>query len=175
VYQQWGQRIDELTSHGGRVDDVSLVVGSPPTRCDAVTASSPSIGASIGPQQSVVRSVIPGGPAAQAGLRSGDTITSIAGQPVASFEQARSAFTSSAREGQPLELGTNRGNFSVVPKMPKLEQCYWDVQAGQVSRSSAYVSPSSGYAGGSANQRFFRASCRISDGFLSGCQWNWQQ
>jgi membrane-associated protease RseP (regulator of RpoE activity) len=175
LYQQWGKQLDDLTRTSRRVDDVSMLLGSPPTRCDAVTASSPSMGASIDRQKLVVNSVIPGGPAEQAGLRPGDTITSIAGQRVTTPEQARSAFTSSARAGQTLELGTSRGNVSVLPKMPKLEQCYWDVQADQVSSSAAYVSPSSGYAGGSSNQRFFRASCRVSDGFLSGCQWNYQQ
>lgn len=176
LYQQWGRRIDDLTRQSGRVDDVSMVLGSPPTRCDPVAAPSPTIGAFVDAQKLVVGSVVPGGPAEAAGLRPGDAITSVGGQPVATPEQARSAIRGGVREGQPLEIGTSRGNLNVLPRTPKkAEQCYWDVQAGQVSRSAAYVSPSSGYAGGSSNQRFFRTSCRVNDGFIAGCQWNWQQ
>lgn len=175
VYRQWGKRIDDLTRQSARVDDVSMVLGTPPTRCDVVAASSPSIGASIDPQTRALRGIIPGGAADQAGLRAGDAITSIAGQAVATPEQTVAVYRSYAREGQPLTLGTSRGTVSVIPKMPKVEQCYWDVQAGQVSQSGAYASPSGGYASGSSNQRFFRASCRVNDGFLTGCQWNYQQ
>ena len=110
-------------------------------------------------------------------MRLGDKITSVAGQTItASPEQGKTLFRVHARDGQPLELGTDRGSFTVIPRMPKkVEQCYWDVQAGPVSRSGAYLGPSSGYAAGSASQRFFRASCRVSDGVLTTCQSNWQQ
>lgn len=179
LYRQWGEQITELTRRSGRVDDVSLLLGSPPTRCDPVTPSVPSIGAAVESEKTYGRvvSVIPGGPAAEGGLRSGDKITSVAGQTItASSDQGKTLFRVHARDGQPLELGTDRGSFTVIPRMPKkVEQCYWDVQAGPVSRSSAYVGPSSGYAGGSGNQRFFRASCRVSDGVLATCQSNWQQ
>jgi hypothetical protein len=179
LYRQWGDQIDELTRHSGRVDDVSLLLGSPPTRCDPVTPSVPSIGAAVESEKTygLVVSVIPGGPAAQGGLRPGDKITSIAGQMITvSPEQGETLYRAHARDGQPLELGTDRGSFTVIPRMPKkVEQCYWDVQAGTVSRSGAYLGPSSGYAGGSATQRFFRSSCRVSDGFLTTCQSNWQQ
>jgi membrane-associated protease RseP (regulator of RpoE activity) len=157
LYQEWGHHMDMLTRQNGRVGDVSLLLGSPPTRCDAVTARYLSIGTSLQAQRLVVHSVIPGGPAEQAGLHPGDTITSVAGQPVANPEDVSSAVRRHARDGQPLELGTSRGNFTLLPKAPKAEQCYWDVQAGQVSRS---------------DQRSFRASCRVNDGFLSTCEWN---
>jgi hypothetical protein len=63
--------------------------------------------------------------------------------------------------------------------LPKAEQCYWELQAGQIARvgGGAYVNQWGGSAssGGSAYQRFFRASCRIYDGFVAGCQGNWQE
>src|SRR6266566_5056168 len=86
LYRQWGQRIDELTRQSAHADDVSMLLGSPPTRCDAVAATAPSIGASIDPHTRALRGVIPGGAADQAGLRPGDAITSIAGQAVATPE-----------------------------------------------------------------------------------------
>lgn len=177
LYQQWGEQINQLTRRSGRVDDVSLLLGSPPTRCDPVASSVPSLGAAVesGNTDELVLSVLPGGPAAQAGLRPGDKIRSIAGQTVRPG-QGGELYRTHARDGQPLELGTDRGVFTVIPKMPnKVEQCYWDVQAGPVSRSGAYLGPSGGYAGGSASQRFFRSSCRVSDGVLTRCQSNWQQ
>jgi hypothetical protein len=155
--QEWGHQMDVLTRQNGRVDDVSRLLGSPPTRCEAVAAPYPSIGTSLQAKRLMVHSVIPGGPAEQAGLRPGDTITSVGGQPVANPEEVSSAVRRYAREGQPLELGTSRGNLTLLPKVPKAEQCYWDVQAGQVSRS---------------DPRPFRASCRVNDGFLSTCEWN---
>jgi hypothetical protein len=76
------------------------------------------------------------------------------------------------------KIETSRGSVMVVPKMPVAEQCYWDVQAGNIARAggSAYVNPWFGSAssGGAAYQRFFRASCRILDGFVAGCSSNWQ-
>ncbi len=33
VYKMWGNRLDELPRQNGRADDVSMILGSPPTRC----------------------------------------------------------------------------------------------------------------------------------------------
>jgi len=79
-----------------------------------------------------------------------------------------------------MDLETPRAVVSVVPRVPtKAEQCYWDIQAGAVasSRGAAFVNQYGGSAGasGAAYQRFFRASCRINDGFLASCQANWQE
>ncbi len=179
LYQNWGRQLVELPRHNGRVDDVSLLLGGPPTRCEPVNAPYPVIGVGVDPEKPVVNSVVPSSPADQAGVRPGDSIKAIAGQPVANSEQLRSAIRSNAREGQPLHIETSRGTLSVVPKVPKAEQCYWEVQAGQVARASgsAYVDQWGGSAasGSSAHQRFFRASCRIHDGFVAGCQANWQE
>lgn len=179
VYKTWGKRLDELPNQNGRADDVSMILGSPPTRCDAVAGPSPIIGARIDREKPIVLAVTPSGPADQVGLRAGDSISMVSGQAVSNTEQVRSIFRANLREGQPLQIGTNRGTLSITPRVPKAEQCYWDIQGGRVVRSggSAYVNQwggSSGWAG-SANQQFFRASCRINDGFVSGCQWNWQQ
>lgn len=179
VYKTCGKRLDDLPNQNGRADDVSMILGSPPTRCDAVAGASPMIGARIDREKPIVLAVTPSSPADQVGLRAGDSILAVSGQSVSNAEQVRSILRTNLREGQPLQIGTNRGTVSITPRVPKAEQCYWDIQGGQVVRSggSAYVNQWSGSAGwgGSANQQFFRASCRINDGFVSGCQWNWQQ
>jgi len=89
------------------------------------------------------------------------------------------AIRSSARAGEPMRLETPRAVVSVVPRILKAEQCYWDIQAGAVaqSRGAAFVNQYGASAGasGAAYQRFFRASCRINDGLLASCQWNRQE
>ena len=178
LYQGWGKQLVELPRQNARVDDVSLLLGTPPSRCDFVETR-PTIGATWSGPTTIVLSVIPNGPADQAGLRPGDRIVAVDGQATANGEQAQAAIRRNAREGQPLQIETNRGIVSPIPKLAKAEQCYWDVPAGPIARtgSSAYVNQYGGAAasGGSASARFFRASCRIHDGFVVGCQTNWQE
>jgi hypothetical protein len=168
VYQTWAKQLmfDAPRRHG-RVDDVSLLLGTQPTRCEPLPEQVPGSGFAVDPKTLVVILLLPNSPSEQSGMRLGDTVTGIGGQPVANAEQFQSTYQSQAREGQPLAIETNRGVFTVVPRLYKVEQCYWDVQGGQVARGSAYY-------GGASYQRFFRASCRTYDGFVLGCQTNWQ-
>lgn len=179
LYQSWGKQLTEMPRHNGRVEDVSMLLGAAPTRCEPVVSPRPLIGIRFDPEKPVATSVTPNSPAYQAGIRPGDSIISISNQSVANSAQLRATFQSIVREGEPLNIETNRGALVVVPKLPKAEQCYWDIQAGQIARSSggAYVNQYGGAAssGGAAYQRFFRASCRVHDGFLAGCQANWQE
>jgi membrane-associated protease RseP (regulator of RpoE activity) len=180
LYQSWGKQLAEIALHKGRVEDVSMLLGAAPTRCEPFASPQPRIGVFFGSRKPVVTSVDPNGPAARTGLRPGDSITRINGQSVADIDEIVLAIQSNAREGQPLHIETNRGTLEIVPQLPtKAEQCYWEVQAGRVSRagSGAYVNQRGGAASsaGSAYERFFRASCRVLDGFVVACQANWQQ
>lgn len=179
LYQTWGQRLLNLPQEGARTEDVSLLLGSPPYRCESVSNPSLTIGALIDPQEPVVRFVLPGGPADEAGIRKGDRLVSVASSPALTTRDAVSAIQSLAREGTQLEIQTNRGSYKVSPRRETEEQCYWEVGAGQVARgaSSATINPYGGQAvsGSASYQRFFRASCRIRGGYLVGCQSNWQQ
>jgi membrane-associated protease RseP (regulator of RpoE activity) len=179
LYQSWGKQLIEMPRHNGRIEDVSLLLGAAPTRCEAVVSPRPIIGIRFDSEKSVVTSVTPNSPAYQAGIRPGDSIISINNQSVADSAQLRATLQSTVREGEPLTIETSRGARVVVPKLPKAEQCYWDIQAGQIARSnwSAYADQYGGAAssGGAAHQRFFRASCRVHDGFLAACQANWQE
>jgi len=179
LYQSWGKQLTEMPRHNGRVEDVSMLLGAAPTRCEAVVSQQPLIGIRFDSKKPIVISVTPNSPAHQAGISPGDSIISINSQSVVDSAQIRTAFQNNAREGEPLHLVTSRGALVVVPKLPKAEQCYWDLQAGQIARvgGGAYVNQWGGTAssGGSAYQRFFRASCRIHDGFLAGCHANWQE
>jgi hypothetical protein len=179
LYQRWDKQLADAPRHGARVDDVSLLLGSPPTHCEPVADTYPTIGIGLDPKEPTINAVLPGSPAGNAGLRVGDRISSIGGQPTGTPEETVRAIRQLAREGSPLEVGTNRGTFSPTPKVPKAEQCYWELHAGEVSRAgaAAYGNQWGGSAAGRAAtyQRFFRASCRIHDGFVAGCVANWQE
>jgi predicted metalloprotease with PDZ domain len=181
VYQTWAAQMQTMPLHNATVEDVSMLLGAPPTRCEPVEATIPVIGIVVDPRQEkpIVTSVRRTGPGYIAGIRPGDLIRTVAGQPVATPQQATLAVRDVVQEGQPIEIETSRGIVSVVPKMPKTEQCYWEIGAGEVAKRSslALVNQSGGSAasGGARYQRFFRASCRIQDGFVAGCQENWQQ
>ena len=179
LFQSWGKQLVEAPRHAARVDDVSLLLGVAPSRCDAVADPGPVIGVGLDPKKLRIDSVMPDSPAEAAGLQPGDVIRSIGGQSISSPEQGSRAIRRFAREGEPLEVETNRGMFSPLPRTPKAEQCYWEHRAGEVARSggAAYVNQWGGSAGAgsSAYQRFFKASCRIHDGFVVGCQFNWQE
>lgn len=179
MYQSWSDNICEMLYGNIRVDDLSLVVGQPPQKCEPVPNPSPILGIQWRGSPLEVTSVLPGGPADQAGIRAGDIITTVGGQTVLGYEQAKPIVGARVREGQPLQFATTRGNLIVVPRALTSEQCYWDVQAGEVAQTSgsAYVNRSGGAAAssGEARRRFFRMSCRVADGFVYTCNWNWQE
>lgn len=179
LYPCWGKQLTEMPNNNARVEDVSMLLGVPPKRCESVESKQLLIGVLFDSEKAVVKSVTPNSPAHHAGIRAGDSIISINGQSVVNSAQIREALQTYAREGQPLNIVTNRSTLVVVPKLPKAEQCYWELQEGQVARTggSAYVDQWRGTAssGGSAHQQFFRASCRIHDGFLAECSANWQE
>ncbi len=180
VYRNWGEQLANLPLHNGRLEDVSMILGTSPSRCELVNNPPPMIGIYFGhaEDQPVVKGTRPKGPANRAGIQLGDTIKSIAGQSVSTVSQA--LFTlKNCREGQAVEIETNRGILSVIPEIPKYEQCYWEVQAGQVAQTGGFASANryggTAYSGGSAYQRFFRATCRLVEGYVAACQANWQE
>ncbi len=179
LYRNWGVQLAEMPRHDGRLQDVSLLLGSPPTRCEQVDHPAPVIGIVVNRLEPVIDSVTPRSPAAEAGLRPGDKISAVGGQTISKPEQLAPAIRMHGREGEPLRVETTRGTMSVIPRVPKAEQCYWELRAGEIARAggAAYVNQWGGSAGASSSayQRFFRASCRIHDGFVVGCQANWQE
>jgi regulator of sigma E protease len=64
------------------------------------------------PNRVLVIDVVSGSPAETAGLKTGDIITSVAGQPVTGFESLQTAIA--ARLGQPVSLGVTRDGQSLT-------------------------------------------------------------
>jgi S1-C subfamily serine protease len=123
LYRQWGNQLNELARGHRTSEDVSMLLGTPPSHCEVVSNPAPVIGASI-EQDQVVASVVPNGPAAMSGLRAGDRIVRVNDQPIANRAQLAAAFRDSARAEEPLNLETQRGTVSVIPRVPnKAEQC----------------------------------------------------
>ena len=77
VYQIWGKQLAEMPSRYARVEDVSMLIGAAPARCDPVASPQPIVGVFPDSEKSVVASVMPNSPAYQAGIRPGDKIVSI--------------------------------------------------------------------------------------------------
>ena len=179
LYRSWALQLDKVSSQNARLEDISLLLGSSPSRCDSIDEPTPMIGVAMNSQKPIIDFVRIGGPAQKAGLQAGDVITRVAGESVTKKEQALAAIRQNARDGEPLEVETRRGLMVVVPTLPKTEQCYWEIQAGEVTRAggSAYANKwgGSAHAGGASYQRFFRASCRVYDGVVGNCQANWQE
>ena len=180
VYRDWGERLRDMDLHNGRVEDVSKVIGNPPHECKPVENSRLFIGIVYDPEKEplVITRVRPNSPAFRAGILPGDVIRGVGGQPVATAADAQSAFTKNMREGQAFDIETNRGVSSVVPIIQKAEMCYWDVRLGPAAKVAR--SPAAGNRKGTTYseepdvERFFRASCRIQDGFVVECQSNWR-
>jgi len=179
LYESWGQQLVNLPEMNGRVEDVSLLLGTPPSRCEPVAESRVVIGVILDHERPVVQFVFPSGPADHAGIQRGDKIESVAGTATPTPSAVVSQIKANARQDAPLEVRTNRGTYQVFPRVRKAEQCYWEIRAGEVGRASgaAYVNPYGGSAAArsAVYQRYFRASCRIQEGYVVACQANWQQ
>jgi membrane-associated protease RseP (regulator of RpoE activity) len=172
-YWLWDRQLAVVGRHDSSAEDISRMLGAPPARCDSL-GMQPIIGVTVSPDI-IVEAMIPNGPAHQAGLRVGDELKTIDNQRITSPEQFSSVVQHAAREGRPLQFGTRRGTFLVTPKLARAEQCYWEVRDGQgvPASDNAYVSAVGGgppAASGTTHSRFYRASCRVHDGFVRGCQ-----
>jgi hypothetical protein len=187
LYPQWGNALNQMAdspTSGGRgytENDVSMLLGCPPVRREQIQDSSPALGFVPDPQETTkvrVAFVIPNSPASTAGLRPGDIIQHVNGVTVTSFNDWTTVVGQRAA-GDTLALSTTRGEITVTFEHLPEEQIYWDISAGGVARSAsgAYVDSYGGaaYGGGSAYQRFFRASCRFRKGILVMARSNWQE
>jgi membrane-associated protease RseP (regulator of RpoE activity) len=184
LYQSWD---DQLTSmvhslyHEGTLhskQDVSLLLGSPPSQCEKVESGTRKIGIFVPVETPTVGSVVPGTPAARAGVRPGDVITAVDGIAGETSAETLKLVGHALQSKESVRLTTNRGEFEVASFVPMLEQCYWDVSSGRVSTSSASLYMNT-YAGtGNANSagydRFYRTTCRFYEGWLVDYRSNWQ-
>jgi hypothetical protein len=179
VYENWGEQLSNSGTTIRTVDDVSFLLGSPPTKCDNIKPT-PMIGIKIGLESTDILSVDPNGAASVVGIKAGEKIVKVNETKVYSGKDILSALSMVAEKDETVIIQTNVKTYSVSPSRPiEAKQCYWDITAGAVAetRGGAYVNQYGGSAGhsGSEYQRFFRASCRFYDGRAVNCQSNWQE
>lgn len=182
TYTNFNERLKSYSfeRYNATIDDISLVLGSPPTRCDPVENTPLTSGIKYDEQQEVpvVIAVLPNGPAHKAGILPGDVIKAVNGQPISNLKQF-DTLNATLGEVQDIQYTTTRDVVTVTRTKLKVEQCYWDIQAGGVAQSGslAYANRYAGSASswGGAYQRFYRASCRIVAGYVFGCTTNWQE
>ncbi len=188
LFQQWDARLTEMTEATKKdafytKEDVSLLLGSSPLKCETLPSAGPKIGIFIDPKQPVVNQpvvtlVAPNSPAHAAGIRTGFVIVAVNGTPTPSFQTLMQVLRAEARVNVPISIHTDHGLFKVVPSEPKFEQCYWDIRSGKVARSGGVASwggyGGSAVTGSGAYERFYRATCRFQDGIFIQFQSNWQ-
>lgn len=178
LYESWHS---SLAGNSGlwTKSEVSMRLGAPPVKCETEESPRPTFGLSISTDSPTVIAVAVGGPAEKAGLRKGDRIISIAGTPITDGVQARTVLADSRWDVSQAEFITSRGTLLIGRATVPIEQCYWDIRAGGVSQGggSAYVNAYGGAAGSSysARERFFRTTCRFSQGVVYTCASNWQE
>jgi len=98
--------IDQLRQ-GGTVTRAYLGIGG--------VSVTPPIAAQLGLQRTdgvVVQQLVPGGPAATAGVRQGDVITAIGGVPVKEQRDLQLALTNQLKPGQAVDVTIDRGGVS---------------------------------------------------------------
>jgi hypothetical protein len=183
AFQGWDQQFKKMIESGPasgafyREQDVSLVLGSEPLRCEDVPSSTPKIGVLFDKKRPVVVGVFPYSPAAVAGVGLGDKLLAVDGHAVEQTGDLLRLLGSRAQEG-PVALKTTSGIYSIDPEVPRIHQCYWEVSSGPVQRSSAAASwnryGGQAQSGGAAYHRYYRLTARFQNGWLITFQSNWQ-
>ncbi len=180
LYQSWGRQLADASATNRTKEDISLMLGNEPYKCENAPLN-PMIGILLADTSGpTVRGVDPKGPAANTDIKAGDKILSVNSKATNSSQEVVDFIRATASSDRPITIETQRGSYSLTPKYPtEVKQCYWEISAGQIGKAagSAYVNQYGGSAiqGGAAYQRFFRTTCRFSDGRASVCQSNWQE
>jgi len=179
MYQSWAQQLNEAPSKMFTMEDVSFLLGATPTHCDSIEPA-PIIGIQFKQENLIIMGVAPKGAAAVAGMKTGEQILKVNGVNVEDENDFLATIRPILTCDKKITIQTNRQNYSITPKCPdESKQCYWEVRAGIVGeeRGSAYVNQYGGVAGhkSTERQRFFRASCRICDGYVVNCKGHFQE
>ena len=174
-YQIW---IDQLNrAHHGPKTSVSLFLGVPPHTCDDHTPKENLIGLNFDDNLRVT-AMPHRAPAHNAGIKLGEKILTVGEKSVTSFQECYDQLITLNARGEPYELTTDRGGYTVRPRIIPMEQCYWHVDSGRISeaRGGASITPYGGSAASnsSSRDRFFKAACFIVNNYIENCSWSWQ-
>jgi len=91
-----------------------------------------TLGLKLAPPPAIAATVLPGQPAAQAGMRSGDVLLAVNGQPVGDFEAFAKAAQDAAKKSATLDLAVRRdGQLLHLPVVAR-----WESLQGQPARWS---------------------------------------
>ena len=197
LYEFWNSQLVQGAAGGGTthtIDDVSLLVGSPPTRCDTVVGPTKGLGVialGIGMDPSGdVDWIVPGSVADRAGVPLHGRIVGTNGKvlQVTHTDTTNVGVRTSTRigfeddvvgVGVPVILNlADSQNITLMLPSAQWLQCYWRVGAGRVIQASGAASVTS--LGGSASNsgtaydRYFIVSGRFINRAMVQVSTNWQ-
>lgn len=204
VYERWDSQL-QAGAHGRgevhSVNDVSLLLGTPPIRCDTVVGPTKGLGVialGIGADPSGnVDWIAPGSVADLAGVPLHGKIIGANGQRihVTVTDTTKDGIRTSTLVGPnvvvdvgvPVTLNlADSQNITLTLRSAQWLQCYWRAGAGRVAEANAKYGGSaaadlfgaSGSTAGSASalayDKFFTASARFVNGVMTVVKANWQ-
>ena len=204
VYEQWGAILSRGSAGGAThtIDDVSLLVGETPTRCDTVVGPTrdlgfAALGIGIHSSGGVIAWIVPGSLADSSHVPDHGVIVAVDGKRSTGTTIdttkdgiiTRAGMTADAHVsvGVPVTLEfADSQKITMTLHSAQWLQCYWHVGAGRIAHSEgeASVNASSGFVGSSgsgsargsgvAYDRYFIVSARFVNGAMTQSSSNWQ-
>jgi hypothetical protein len=185
LYQSWNQQLTPFYLR--TVDDVSLILGGPPSKCDTFGPSRidryPALGISLGSNRdshsTYINNVRQNSLAFLANMAVGEEIQFVNNFEVRTSEDVKNVLALDAYE-TPVSVRTKKNTYTIqFPPVKEARQCYWDISGGQVGSATgeSFILPKAASSGNatSVRERFFRSVCRFYDDILIACLSNWQE
>lgn len=180
--QQWIDVLERSYEQKLEKNDISKMLNASPSRCEP-NAIKPKLGFTINKATNlIIREVDPTGPAARAGIHTGERLVAINSKTMATDKDFSDALRDlrEASPDTPHKIATDKGEYVLKLYYPQhSETCYWESSAGRISTvsGSSYFNQygGSGFMAGKSREEFFRLNCDFDDGVTNGnCRYHAQ-
>jgi membrane-associated protease RseP (regulator of RpoE activity) len=143
-----------------------MMFGSAPKYCQTVPGRQylPGINFDSARGPNHINSVQVNSPAHKLGIKAGERVPSIDGRHVSNYADIRKVLPDPLASNRPVTISTDRNTYVITPGLARVEQCYWDTRDGTMSEIENGEVSSQG-----PQQRSFRATCRIVEGYVTAC------
>jgi len=170
-FQRWGQQINSAPKHHQSKAEISRILGRAPDKCEKIPGK-PTVGMLFRHDSgTTILKVYPDSPAAGTGIKAGDKILSINSKPVHSMEDIIASTEGLEGPNPTIKIKTQRGTYTVTPRFStSSEQCLWEIIPERQVPNGAGATE-----GIVSQQRFFRATCRFTNGEAYICHVRWHE